>query len=85
MHALHSATEGGGVVKAGVDSVSFTGAVDSAYTEVIHWRWTRRRIVHWRRNVFKVSSGKTGKAFVAEMSHLLRAYAEGSTLETIVL
>lgn len=59
----------------GVDGVSFTGAVDSAYTEVIHWR----------RNEFKVPSGKTGKAFVAEMNHLLRAYAEGSALETIAL
>ena len=70
---------------AGMDGVSFTGAVDSAYTEVIHWRWTWRWIVHWHRNVFKVRSGKTGKAFVAEMSHLLCAYTEGSTLETIVL
>ena len=60
---------------AGVDGVSFTDAVDSTYTEVIHWR----------RNVFKVPSGKAGKAFVAEMSHLIRAYAEGSTLETIAL
>ena len=58
---------------AGVDGVSFT--VDSTYTEV----------THWRRNVFKVPSGKAGKAFVAEMSRLIRAYAEGSTLETIAL
>ena len=71
--------------EAGVDGVSFTGAVDSAYTEVIHWRRNQCRIVHWHRNVFKVPSGKTGKAFVAELSHLLCAYAEGSTLETIVL
>ena len=71
--------------EAGVDGVSFTGAVDSAYTEVIHWRWNWHRIVHWRGNVFKVPSGKTGKALVAEMSHLLCAYAEGSSLETIVL
>ena len=41
---------------AGVDGVSFTGAVDSVYTEVIHWHW----------NLFKVPSGKVGKAFVAE-------------------
>ena len=66
-------------MKAVVDGVSFTGAVDSAVTEIIHWRWTRCRTVHWHGNVFKVSSGKTGKAFVAEMRHLLRAYAEGST------
>ena len=70
--------------KAGVDGVSFTGAVDSAYTEVIHWRRNRHQIVHWRGNVLKVRSGQTGKAFVAEMSHHLRAFAEGSTLETIV-
>lgn len=48
-----------------VDDVSITGAVNSAYTEVIHWCW----------NVFKVPSGKTGKPFAAEMSCLLHAYA----------
>ena len=62
-------------MRAEVDSVSFAGAVDSAYTEVIHWC----------RNVFNVPSGKTGKAFVAELSRFLRAYANGSTLETIAL
>ena len=62
-------------MRAEVDGVSFAGAVDCAYTEVIHWR----------RNVFKVPSEKTGKAFAAELSRFLRAYANGSTLETIAL
>ena len=54
---------------------SFRDAVDLAYAEVIHWR----------RNIFKVPSGKIGKAFVAEVSRLIRAYAEGSTLEPVAL
>ena len=39
--------------------------------------------VHWRKNLFKVPSGKAGKAFVIEIARLLRAYAEAETLEAI--
>ena len=49
--------------------------MDLAYAEVIHWRQT----------IFKVPSGKIGRAFVAEVSRLIHAYAEGSTLEPVAL
>ena len=42
-------------------------------------------ITHWRRNLFKVPSGKAGKAFVTEIARLLRAYAEAGALEAIAL
>ena len=54
---------------------SFRDAVDLAYAEVIHWC----------RTIFKVPSGKIGRAFVAEVSRLICAYAEGSTLEPVAL
>ena len=54
---------------------SFRDAVDLAYAEVIHWR----------RTIFKAPSGKIGRAFVAEVSCLIGAYAEGSTLEPVAL
>ena len=42
-------------------------------------------VVHWRRNIFSVPCGNAGKGFVSELSHLFRAYAEGSALESIAL
>ena len=42
-------------------------------------------IVHWRRNLFKVPSGRAGKAFVSEITRLLRAFSDRSALESIAL
>ena len=42
-------------------------------------------IVHWRRNLFKVPSGKAGTAFVRELSRMFRAYTDGSALEGIAM
>ena len=53
----------------------FAHVIHSAYSEV----------VHWRRNVFLVPSGKTGKAFVVELSKLLNAFAQASALESVAL
>ena len=58
-----------------VDAEPFTQRLDHAYSVV----------VHWRRNVFAVPSGKAGTGFVSELSHLFLAYAEGSALESIAL
>ena len=41
--------------------------------------------MHWRRNLFKVPSGKAGKAFVRELTRLFQAYADGSSLESVAL
>lgn len=49
--------------------------INNAYDEV----------VHWRRNIFKILSGKAGKLFVRELARLFKAYAECSTLEGIAL
>ena len=51
----------------------FSHVVRSAYSE----------IVHWRRNVFMVPSGKVGKEFVRELTNLFSAYAHASALEGI--
>ena len=58
-----------------VDAEPFTQRLDHAYSVV----------VHWRRNVFAVPSGKAGTGFVSELSRLFLAYAEGSALESIAL
>ena len=42
-------------------------------------------VVHWRRNLFKIPSGKVGVAFVHELSRLFQAYAESSALEGVAL
>ena len=42
-------------------------------------------MVHWRRNLFQVPSGSTGKAFVSELAPLFQAYADSSSLECIAM
>ena len=58
-----------------LSGTEFASIINAAYTET----------VHWRRNLFKVPSGKEGKAFVAEMARLYRSYAETSALESVAL
>ena len=58
-----------------VDGANAFQAISSAYEE----------IVHWRRNIFQIPSGKTGKSFVAEVARLFQAYADKSLLECIAL
>ena len=48
---------------------------DSAYNE----------IVTWRKNLFKVPSGKNGKAFIAEVKNLITMYTISSPLETVAM
>ena len=50
-------------------------SLDEIYSEV----------VHWKKNTFLVPFGNAGKGLVLELSRLFRAYAEGSTLESITL
>ena len=42
-------------------------------------------VVHWKRNLFKIPSGKPGKAFVRELTCLFRAYTDASALESVAL
>ena len=44
-----------------------------------------KEVVHWRRNLFQVPSGSTGKAFVSELARLFQAYADNSSLEGIAM
>ena len=53
----------------------FREKIYSAYEEV----------VHWRRNLFQVPSGSSGKAFVSELARLFQAYADSSSLECIAM
>ena len=46
---------------------------------------TYDEIVHWKRNLFKVPSGRHGKSFVVELARLFQAYADQSALETVAL
>lgn len=56
-------------------SSSFIKALDSIYSEV----------VHWRRNSFTVPFGKVGKEFTSELSRLFLSFASASALESIAL
>ena len=46
---------------------------------------TYDEIGHWKRNLFKVPSGRHGKSFVVELARLFQAYADQSALETVAL
>ena len=54
---------------------SFVHSLSCCYAEV----------VHWKRNLFKVPSGKVGNSFVKEITRFLRAYTESSALESVAL
>ena len=44
-----------------------------------------KEVVHWRRNLFKMPSGKAGTSFVRKVSRMFQAYAESSALEGIAM
>jgi len=54
----------------------FVSNVINMYDEVI---------IHWRQNLFSVPVGKAGTQFVQEMARLFQSFADGSTLEGIVM
>ena len=58
-----------------MDGETFSCALNRIYNEIIHWK----------RNLFKVPSGKAGTAFVRELSRMFRAYADRSALESVAL
>ena len=58
-----------------LDGPSVAHAIDRAYAE----------IVHWKRNLFLLPSGKAGKDFIREQTRLLSSYAESKPLERIAL
>ena len=58
-----------------VDGNTFSSLLDQVYDE----------IVHWRRKIFPLPTGKGGKMFVSELSHLFNVYYPGSSLEGVAL
>ena len=58
-----------------MEDTHFTRYLSDAYSE----------LVHWRRNVFSIPSGKCGKELISEIARLLQAYAEATALESIAL
>ena len=42
-------------------------------------------VVHWRRNIFLLPSGKVGKEFIRVLTSLFTAYSQGSALESVAL
>ena len=49
--------------------------MNKTYEEVVHWRW----------NLFKIPSGRQGKAFVQEMVSLFQSYVNASAREKVAL
>ena len=58
-----------------VEGEEFVQAIESCYEEV----------VHWKRNLYKVPSGRAGKLFVHELTRMFQAYADASALESVAL
>ena len=67
-----------------VDGGTFCCALNGVYNE----------IVHWKRNLFKIPTGKAGTALVQELSRtfrarelsrMFRAYADCSALESVAM
>ena len=58
-----------------LDGKTFCEKIDEAYN----------LIIHWKRNIFLLPSGATGKSFIQEITHLLQAFASGSAMESIAL
>ena len=58
-----------------IDCLTFYDKTISCYNE----------IAHWKRNLFKIPLGKSGKAFVSEQARLFQAYADSTTLESVAL
>ena len=54
-----------------------------AFSEIINTAYDE--VVHWRRNIFQVPSGSSGKAFASELACLFQAYADSSCLECIAM
>ena len=57
------------------DAFAVTLAFDCAYAEIIHWLC----------NIFQLPSGKVGRDFIRELSHLFTAYAEHKPIEWILM
>ena len=60
--------------------------------EEVHWETfvsavkdTYQEVVLWRPNLFSIPHGAVGKKFVVETTRLVRAFAEGSALESVAL
>ena len=58
-----------------IDGESLARSISCCYSET----------VHWKKNLFKIPSGKSGISFVKEMTRLFQAYADSSTLESIAI
>ena len=43
------------------------------------------KVVHWKRNMIKVPSGKSGNLFVKELTRLFQAYVSDSALQSVAL
>ena len=57
------------------DGPTFTGLIDKAYDQV----------VYWRKNIFKLTSGNAGKAFIKAQTEWMRKYNEDSAFTGIAL
>lgn len=57
------------------DGKTLCESIDAAYNEA----------VHWRRNIFKVPSGKAGREFILELARLFRSYGLASSLECVAI
>ena len=58
-----------------IDGGHFRTLIDQAYQEV----------VHWRKNMFQVPWGTSGRQFVSELARLFQAHAEATALESVAI
>ena len=55
--------------------LEFSAAIDDVYIQ----------IVHWRKNLFELPSGASGKRFVAELARIFQAFAMELTFEAFAI
>ena len=55
------------------DRETFSARLEMVYDE----------IVHWKRNLYEIPRGKAGSDFVSEVSRLIQAYNDATTLEAL--
>ena len=58
-----------------IDGGHFRACIDQAYQEV----------VHWRKNMFQVPWGASGRQFVSELARLFQSHAVATALESVAI
>ncbi len=71
------------ITSSSIDQAEWGVLKGSEITEAVHHAYSK--IVHWKKNLFKVPTGKAGQDFIEEVSKTLVHYVSGSHFESLAL